>query len=1207
MTATPREFLEPVANRVEAISSPDECEDYALVVGVNDYPQLRPLRGAIADAQAFADWLIEPMGGRVPMANVRKIVSATNPLSPIVHEINEALLDVLECAGKTGGRRFYFYFSGHGCVGDRANDLALCMANWSDLRRRAALSSEAWLEIVVRSGAFAEVAFFLDCCRVWATRAVGLPPDIDFAKPVERVHPTRVFMAYATEFQRPAIEVDERSTSGELDEVRGIFTHVLLTGLRGEAVGLSGDVTAGSLKEYAEIKTEERAKTRGFHQRAEILHGFDSRARFGFFTRNQDSRPPSSDATNDTSSPSVTIVNRGDARCLTIVYHPQLDRIGERAFLGEPLDKPTALSRFEPEFVALGASHGEPLNDSTISRKPLHFTVTSDGGVMIDMSMNTTPLTISGQRITSSVALSAQDVTRGVVLTLGKRVVLLLHSIPPLDEVLDSAESSVAPELIGSSVGSRRLRLDIQNTANTDKIVLIRGETGTGKELVAQAIHRTSARRDKPMVAVNVAGITPTLAEAEFFGSDKRNFGWSARMGYLEQANGGTLFLDEIGDIPRSIQPMLLRAIELGEIQSVGLPKSRKVDVRIIAATDAAFESKIAVSGFSVALLHRLGQYEIWIPPLRERREDIGLLLARFLQEELANIGESKRLDLPDDGSTPWLPASIVAQLVDYDWPGNIRELRNVVGQLVLSNRNRERVQIPPAVERLFVQQSSNIRPQRATSLGTPLYMAAPEQTLSLRRRPTEVSENELREALRGCRWDLNATSKQLGISRASMYILKERFPWFRIAGDLSSEKIINAHKDLGGDPARMAERLEVSEHALKRRMRELGLGIAATAAIKLPAIEPTTLAIRDRMANWLEASSEEGRLPSMRALVLSPTSTSAIKLPASAPPALAIPVSTAPRCDNPDAQSRLIIEFRGRRADAHWPNACWFVGIGKDIEQIDADSIWRSADGKSAAFSARICPGSITLRYGGKQSREFGLYLYPQWTTHVIIDDAFQPHFETMRIFLLPRIMARLVESEIIRAIEQGFALLASVDGEPPPILSRVMQGDSFDNPMLGLIAAHLLARERNQNPKRILAIATRLETLLGPCPDVLALRLRTRLLQRGELPSISENNPPMLREGLVAFVEASHKEPGIVPSQSLLEYACMERLVDSPFSSWPMRRDEPFAVDWLTTELEELGAQEGAVLISTKVAREFGVPTLAVATRIEAIRHRR
>lgn len=275
MDSTQREFL-GTSEASETMATPKAGEDYALVIGVNDYAKIRPLRGAIADANAFARWLVDEAGGNIPAANVHRILSKENPLTPIGYEINDALEDILIRANETGGRRFYFYFSGHGCVGDRASDISLCMANWSELRRRAALSSEAWLDVVVRSGAFAEVVFFLDCCRVWAVRAVGLPPHIDFGRPVERDEPTRIFLAYATEFQRKAVE-----TASEELEVRGIFTRCLLAGLSGEAAFFGPRVTAASLKLFLEKRVRSESSALGIQQRAEVLDGLLEDASFG--------------------------------------------------------------------------------------------------------------------------------------------------------------------------------------------------------------------------------------------------------------------------------------------------------------------------------------------------------------------------------------------------------------------------------------------------------------------------------------------------------------------------------------------------------------------------------------------------------------------------------------------------------------------------------------------------------------------------------------------------------------------------------------------------------------------------------------------------------------------------------------------------------------------------------------------------------------
>jgi two-component system, NtrC family, nitrogen regulation response regulator GlnG len=526
-------------------------------------------------------------------------------------------------------------------------------------------------------------------------------------------------------------------------------------------------------------------------------------------------------------------VKSGASIALTIAYHPRLDRIGERTLLLGPGGGSLALSRSEPLFCKPGGADGESLDDGRISRKPIFFEVTAAGEVIVDLAQSGTTITIGGQTIAGKVNIAAKDASNGVTLVLGNRIVLLLHNLPPLDDVLTVLDPDIAPEMIGTSIAIRRVLLDVRNVADTNKHVLLRGETGTGKELVAQAIHRVSQRQTSRLVTVNVAGIAETLAEAEFFGSEKGGYtGAPKRIGYFEQASGGTLFLDEIGDIPSSIQPKLLRALENGELQPVGSEKPRKVDVRIISATDANLDEKVATRGFSEALRQRLKGYEIWIPPLRERREDIGLLVAHFLRGELVNVGEAQRLDVPPDGK-PWLSASIVAQLIDYDWPGNVRELKHIIGQIVVGNRGRLRAELPPAMVRLFERQTPCIKPQSANVQSPAVVVEAPHEPAIPpiqssapigRRKPAEVNEQELRDALRLHRWDLNATSEYLGISRASMYVLKERHSWFRVAGDLQVDEIRACHEACKGNLRQMAERLEVSEPALKRRIKELGL-----------------------------------------------------------------------------------------------------------------------------------------------------------------------------------------------------------------------------------------------------------------------------------------------------------------------------------------------------------------------------------------------
>lgn len=536
------------------------------------------------------------------------------------------------------------------------------------------------------------------------------------------------------------------------------------------------------------------------------------------------------------------------ALALTIAYHPRLDRVGERFSLEKlSADKPLALSRVEPMFAPPGTVMGEPLGDDRLSRKPIYFCSTSDGGVRIDVGDSGTSVSVGAERIAGSLVFSAKDLARGVVLGLGQRIVVLLHRSTLLDNVPGPTAGQGEREIIGESDGIRRVLWEIHSVADLDLPVLLRGETGSGKELVARDLHLSSRRSDKPFVAVNLGAITPSLAIAELFGAEKGAYTGSLKrqVGYFEQAAGGTLFLDEIGEAPVELQVALLRAIETKEVQTVGAPQPRKIDVRIVAATDADLENKVATGSFRAPLLNRLAAYEISIPPLRQRRDDIGRLFVRFLGEEMAAIGESGRLDVPSGDAKPWLAASIVAQLIDYDWPGNIRQLRNVVRQLVIGNRGRARAEMTPAVERLLAAQplravtaaarielaqtdnppgSAAVAETAAPSVTSGAVVPKPQVTNTNRRKPADITENELREALRACRWELNETAERLGISRASMYNLNERFSWFRVAGDLSEQEIRQCFAECGGDVGRVAERLEVSEKALRRRLREFEL-----------------------------------------------------------------------------------------------------------------------------------------------------------------------------------------------------------------------------------------------------------------------------------------------------------------------------------------------------------------------------------------------
>jgi PAS domain S-box-containing protein len=231
-------------------------------------------------------------------------------------------------------------------------------------------------------------------------------------------------------------------------------------------------------------------------------------------------------------------------------------------------------------------------------------------------------------------------------------------------------------EIIGGSLALRRTLAKVEAVANTTANVLVLGESGVGKEMIARAIHSNSDRCDKALIKVNCASIPKELFESEFFGHVRGAFtgAHKDRVGRLQLANGGTLFLDEVGEIPLSLQGKLLRALQEQEFERVGDDETTSVDVRVIAATNRDLEAEVAAGRFREDLFYRLSVFPIELPPLRERAEDIGLLAAHFLATICCELGREPLT----------LTKQHAAMLQTHQWPGNIRELRNVMERSVI-------------------------------------------------------------------------------------------------------------------------------------------------------------------------------------------------------------------------------------------------------------------------------------------------------------------------------------------------------------------------------------------------------------------------------------------------------------------------------------------------------------------------------------------
>ncbi|RMG64266.1 MAG: AAA family ATPase [Calditrichaeota bacterium] len=316
--------------------------------------------------------------------------------------------------------------------------------------------------------------------------------------------------------------------------------------------------------------------------------------------------------------------------------------------------------------------------------------------------------------------------------------------------ILESIGTEADSEfIIGSSQEMQRIAHLVDQVAPTDSTVLIRGETGTGKEIVARAIHRRSRRAQYPLVTVNCTAFSENLIESELFGHKKGAFtgAVSAKVGLLEHADKGTLFLDEIGDMPMSMQAKLLRFLQTGEIRPIGDVNSHTVDVRIIAATNRNLEEAIKNGTFRSDLYYRLNIFTIELPPLRERREDIPLFAYHFLKLAIAKT--NKKVDS--------ISTRAMDYLCHYDWPGNLRELQGVMERAVILCNGP---QIEPEHLPISVQKEPPLLP-----LNQP-FQEARRQLLN------RFEKEALQHLLRETGGNVSQAARKAGLPRRTFYRL---------------------------------------------------------------------------------------------------------------------------------------------------------------------------------------------------------------------------------------------------------------------------------------------------------------------------------------------------------------------------------------------------------------------------------------------------
>jgi DNA-binding NtrC family response regulator len=305
--------------------------------------------------------------------------------------------------------------------------------------------------------------------------------------------------------------------------------------------------------------------------------------------------------------------------------------------------------------------------------------------------------------------------------------------------------------IIGTGRGMKRIFELIETIAGLASTVLIQGETGTGKELIAKAIHFNSQRKDQKMVSINCGAIPENLLESELFGHVKGAFTGAVqtRIGRFEQANGGTIFLDEIGNMPLALQVKLLRVLQEREFERVGGNNTVKVDVRIIAATSSNLEQMVKDGTFREDLYYRLNVIPIDLPPLRERREDIPLLVQRFIE----HFCETHKLDLKT------ISPHVLKALMAYDWPGNVRQLENIVERMVALTANR------PAI--LPADLPGEI--QNRDSLNFVPLIEIPEGGISFQDVVTDMERELIVQSLRKTNGNKKLAAKLLNLKRTTL------------------------------------------------------------------------------------------------------------------------------------------------------------------------------------------------------------------------------------------------------------------------------------------------------------------------------------------------------------------------------------------------------------------------------------------------------
>jgi DNA-binding NtrC family response regulator len=487
---------------------------------------------------------------------------------------------------------------------------------------------------------------------------------------------------------------------------------------------------------------------------------------------------------------------------IEILFHSFLERVGDVFRVGAAGERRAAeirIGRSAPNFERTGAPPG-PLNDPCISRSQFTIRWSPALSVFAIGSDRGARRPIEGYRVDgSSLGPAPFDAPPGSLVAIGDRVLLFLAMRE--DEPSDDCRRL----LLGNSGVMRTLRNQIRAVAALDETALVQGETGAGKELVAKAIHASSARRTGPYVTVNCAALPEALFESELFGHRAGAFtgAKAPQEGLFRAAHGGIIVLDEIGDLPLGMQAKLLRVLEERTVRPVGTSQPVSADTRVVAVTNIDLGEAVRAGRFRSDLHARLRGLCLNVPPLRARPEDVPLLFVRFLRKQVNSLEDSTtcRLFRDADDSPPPVPMAFLFKLLSWQWPQNVRELQKLAAAVVAANFGRESFQ-----DVAFADSSQN-RAQAAPSSGE---REMPEADL-------------LNRLLEEHDFALRHVAEALGVSHTTLDRWLQHHS-IRRGRDLSAEDITVALRRASGDAAHAARALRVSERGFRLRAAELGL-----------------------------------------------------------------------------------------------------------------------------------------------------------------------------------------------------------------------------------------------------------------------------------------------------------------------------------------------------------------------------------------------